>query len=262
MSNDKELLFDIFNDINITLINTNLSIKDKVIKKIKIIKTLSNSNIDVLNYNNDKKKNLFFILKSINNKLMSVQKKQNQLTSKLNNILGILIHNAYTSNDYHIIMSNVPNVAKQIIDNKINIIDVETIHDTLVHYSGKDTVLNVIKIDNDKYLIKFKDINDARKICQLINKMMIDPNIIRVEMLEKTENLDNVQDDNEHDNENENEHDNDNENDNEHDNENDNVNKLNKSSLFRICIDLAYTKYKNIHEKIKNNINYILSFFL
>ena len=51
------------------------------------------------------------------------------------------------------------------------------------------------------------------------------------------------------------------------DNDNDNdicdygVGKLDKSSLFSICINLVYEKYNYVKEKIKNNINYIRSFF-
>jgi hypothetical protein len=278
IKNERETLFDIFNDINITMINNNLSIKDKLIKKINIIKTLSNSNVNVLNYNNDKKNNLFNILISINNKLMSVQKKHNKLTSKLNNILGIIIHNAYISTGYQVLLSNIPTLAHQISDDKISITDVETIYDTILHYSGKNTVLNVIKVDTDKYLVKFKDINDARKLCKLIHKMMIEPNIIKAEMLETIETYDNETHDKEtyemchdfntlYDLECKNKNSNSNGNSNSNYDYDDTVcdygvGKFSHDSLFRLCIDLAYIKYKNIQEKIKKNINYILSFLL
>ena len=278
---NNDTLFDIFNDINITVINNNLSMKDKIIKKIDIIKNLSNSNIDVLNYNNNKKENLFNILKSLNYKLMSVKKNQNKLNTKLNTILGIIIHNAYITAGYQVLLSNIPNSAKQVIDNKINSIDIESIYDTIEHYIGKDTVLNVIQIDNDKYLVKFKDNDDdddnnntyAKKLCHLIHNMMIEPNIIRAEMLDNNNNNDN-------DNENNDTIDTDiykcfekeinytqkqDKNRNRNDNDNDicdyGYGKLDKKSLISVCIDLGYKKYKYIEEKIKNNIHYLVSLF-
>ena len=287
---ETDTLFDIFNDINTTIINNNLCMKDKIIKKIDIIKKLSNSNIDVLNYNNDKKENLFNILKSLNYKLMSVKKNQNKLNTKLNTILGVIIHNAYISAGYQVLLSNIPNRAKQVVDNKLNTIDIESIYDTVEHYIGKNSVINVIQIDNDKYLIKFKDNdnnssghgsghssgngsnsdkdkdinNDAKKLCHLIHNMMIEPNIIRAEILEHNT-LETIDIDAYFENkitysEKEKEKET-----NKTINDSDicdyGISKLDKSSLFSICINLGYKKYKYIEEKIKNNVNYILSFF-
>ena len=276
---ETDTLFDIFNDINITIINNNLSMKDKIIKKIDIIKNLSNSNINVLNYNNDKKENLFNILKSLNYKLMSVKKNQNKLNTKLNTILGIIIHNAYISAGYQVLLSNIPNSAKQRITNKLNIVEPETIHDTIEHYIGENTVLSVIQIDNDKYLVKFKNNadnadnddnnnNHAKTLCNLIHNMMIEPNIIRAELL-KNDSIESIDIDIYKCFENKTEPENSklNKDDKINDKINDNdicdygVGKLDKSSLFSICINLIYEKYKYIQEKIKNNINYIVSFF-
>ena len=181
--NDYTILHDIFNDITNTMIINNLFIKNKIVKKIEIIKNLSQSNIDVLIYNNERKQNLYNILNSINYKLMSVGNKQNKLNTKLNNILGIIIKNAYIASGFQVLLSNIPSVGHHKIDNKINYIDNISIYDTIEHYIGNDTVENVIQIDNDKYLAKFTDINDAEKLCNLIHNMMIDPNIIRVEMI-------------------------------------------------------------------------------
>jgi len=270
---ETDTLFDIFNDINSTIINNNLCMKDKIIKKIDIIKNLSNSNIDVLNYNNDKKENLFNILKSLNYKLMSVKKNQNKLNTKLNTILGIIIHNAYLSAGYQVLLSNIPYSAKQVIDNKKHNIDVESIYDTIEHYIGENTVLNVIQIDNDKYLVKFKDNadnnNDAERLCNLVHNMMIDPNIIRAEMLKNdsiNRDIDTYIDTDIYKCfENKTEYENIKSNKDNKINDNDicdyGIGKLDKSSLFSICINLVYEKYKYVQEKIKNNIHYIGSFF-
>ena len=276
MSTEYETLFDIFNDINITIINNNLSMKDKIIKKIDIIKNLSYSNIDVLNYNNDKKENLFNILKSLNYKLMSVKKNQNKLNTKLNTILGMIIHNAYITAGYQVLLSNIPILGENKIDNKLNTIDGESIYDTIEHYIGEDTVINVIQIDNDKYLVKFKDNddnnNDANTLCHLIHNMMIEPNIIRAEML-KTDTMENIDIDIYKCFKNEIEYNtikkttDDKNNDSINGKLNDNeicdygVGNVDKNSVFSICINLVCEKYKYVKENIKSNIHYLVSFF-
>ena len=271
MATDHETLFDIFNDITITIINNNLSMKDKIIKKIDIIKNLANFNIDVLNYNTDKKENLFNILKSLNYKLISAKKNQNKLNNKLNTILGMIIHNAYITGGYHLLLSNIPYIAAQIINNKIKIVDSESIYDTIEHYIGENKVINVIQIDSDKYLVKFKDTNVANILCHLIHNMMIEQNIIKAEML-KNDTMENIDiykyfkneidyntikkttDDKNNDSINDS-----------NDKFNDicdyGLGNLDKNSVFSKCINLVYEKYKYVKENIKSNIHYLVSFF-
>jgi hypothetical protein len=273
--NDYTILHDIFNDITNTMIINNLFIKNKIVKKIEIIKNLSKLNIDVLIYNNERKENLYNILKSINYKLMSVGNKQNKLNTKLNNILGIIIKNAYIASGFQVLLSNIPSVGYQKIDNKINYIDNISIYDTIENYIGNNTVVNVIQIDTDKYLAKFKDINDAEKLCNLIHNMMIEPNIIRVEMITNMQNteitdiIDIIDDTNTTcttDTTNTN---------NKKISDDDicdygygklnknslNKNYLNESSLYSVCINLIYEKYSKIKQKITKNIQYIFSFY-
>jgi hypothetical protein len=289
MTTEYETLFDIFNDITITIINNNLSMKDKIIKKIDIIKNLSYSNIDVLNYNNNKKENLFNILNSLNYKLMSVKKNQNKLNNKLNTILGMIIHNAYISAGYQVLLSNIPITGENKIDNKKQTIDGESIYDTIEHYIGEDKVINVIQIDSDKYLVKFKNNddnnNDANTLCHLIHNMMIKPNIIRAEML-KNDTMENIDvdiykcfkneidyntikkttDDKNNDSINDSNDSNDS-NDEINGKINDNdicdygLGNLDKNSVFSKCINLVYEKYKYVKENIKSNIHYLVSFF-
>lgn len=285
MSTEYETLFDIFNDINIS-INNNLCIKDKIIKKIDIIKNLSNYNIDILNFNNDKKSNLFNILNSLNYKLTSIKKNQNKLNTKLNNILGIIIHNTYITCEYQVLLSNIPNSAKQILDDKLTNINSEIIYDTIEHYIGKDTVLNVIQIDSDKYLAKFNNNNDAEKLCTLIHKMLIEQNIIKAEILKNDTDTDSDSDTNTDINT---DTDTDTDTNTNIDTNIDTVNitvidkdiykyfkneieyntiknnninnKFNDNSLFSICINLVYVNYKYYQYKIKNKIQYVYSFF-
>ena len=271
--NDYTILHDIFNDITNTMIINNLFIKNKIVKKIEIIKNLSKSNIDVLIYNNERKENLYNILKSINYKLMSVGNKQNKLNTKLNNILGIIIKNAYISSGFQVLLSNIPSVGHQKIDNKINYIDNISIYDTIEHYIGNDTVENVIQIDNDKYLAKFKDINDAEKLCNLTHNMMIDPNIIRVEMIVNMTNteISDIIDDTDTTNTNTNTTNSNSNSNNEKIIDDDicdygygklnknviNKNSLNESSLYSVCVNLIYEKYSKIKHTIVKNIKYI-----
>ena len=202
MTQEYNDLLDIFKELQFIMINNNLIFKDKVLKKIDMIKLLANSNIDVLNYETNKKDNLFNILKSINNKLINVKNKYNLFNNKLNAIFGEIIHNAYISSGYHILISNMPNSALQLNDNKEYIVNAESIYDTLLHYSGENTnayidnntvsLIEVLQIDCDKYLAKFKDIENARAICNLINKMEVNKNLIRVEMLENLSNFSDI----------------------------------------------------------------------
>ena len=80
-------LISIFDNITMISISNNLFIKDKVKKKIDLIKRLSTTDIDVLNYNNKKKEGLFNYLNSINTKFTTIKKNYNHLNNKLNSIL-------------------------------------------------------------------------------------------------------------------------------------------------------------------------------
>lgn len=261
MENNYCDLLDCFNDINNNFINNNnnnICIKKKICKKIDIIKSLEQSNIDVLNYDADKKSNLFNYLHSINQKMMMINNKHNKLNNNINNILGKIIHNAYLTSGFHVLISNMPEIATQIINNKINIVDEETIYDTIEYYSGENSVVEVIRIDSNKYLAKFKYMNDARLFSSLIHKMQVETNIIKVEMLEYIETIFNTEDEDENktnknkdvtnEDKNENETENEDENNTISDYEYTNFNKNNiyNKSLLEMCINLLYDKVKFI----------------
>ena len=67
-------------------------------------------------------------------------------------------------------------------------VDASIIYDTIIYYMGysieDNLYLDIIQIDSDKYLVKFIDSKDAQRLCKLINNMMIENNIIKVEILE------------------------------------------------------------------------------
>lgn len=186
----KDELLSIFDDITMISINNNLFIKNKVKKKIELIKRISKNDIDILNYNNKKKEGLFHYLNSLTIKFTTVKKNYNKLNNKLNTILGEIIHNAYLTSGYQVLISNIPELGIQLYNNNnIVIVDEEAIYDTINYYIKTiNGVLSVVKIDTNTYLAKLKDINDARYLCSIIHKMQIETNIIRVEMLENLEN--------------------------------------------------------------------------
>ena len=185
----KDELLSIFDDITMISINNNLFIKDKVKKKIELIKRISKNDIDILNYNNKKKEGLFNYLDSINTKFTTIKKNYNHLNNKLNSILGEIIHNAYLTSGYQVLISNMPELASHVYNNNIVIVDEEAIYDTINHYIKTiNGVLSVVKIDTNTYLVKLENMNDARYLCSIIHKMQIETNIIRVEMLENLEN--------------------------------------------------------------------------
>tara|TARA_Y100000389_G_C17450686_1_gene514576 strand:+ start:792 stop:1610 length:819 start_codon:yes stop_codon:yes gene_type:complete len=186
----KDELLSIFDDITMISINNNLFIKNKVKKKIELIKRISKNDIDILNYNNKKKEGLFHYLNSLTIKFTTVKKNYNKLNNKLNTILGEIIHNAYLTSGYQVLISNIPELGIQLYNNNnIVIVDEEAIYDTINYYIKTiNGVLSVVKIDTNTYLAKLKDINDARYLCGIIHKMQIETNIIRVEMLENLEN--------------------------------------------------------------------------
>lgn len=203
MSLDNDELFSIFNDINFTMITNNLVMKDKIFKKIEIIKQLSHThkinnsncnilNYDILNYDKNDKEKLFNILKTLNYKVMNckLSHKQNKLTSKLNNILGDILHNAYVSTGYQVLISNIPDIAILLNNNTIIKVNKDVVNDTIIHYMGEDLDIDIIQIQLDnnytKYLVKFKKIENAKRLCRLLDSMKIEKNIIRVEMLENT----------------------------------------------------------------------------
>ena len=185
----KDELLSIFDDITMISINNNLFIKNKVKKKIELIKRISKNDIDILNYNNKKKEGLFHYLNSLTIKFTTVKKNYNKLNNKLNTILGEIIHNAYLTSGYQVLISNMPELASHVYNNNIVIVDEEAIYDTINHYIKTiNGVLSVVKIDTNTYLVKLENMNDARYLCSIIHKMQIETNIIRVEMLENLEN--------------------------------------------------------------------------
>lgn len=191
------------NKLSITILNNDLKHKEKILKKIDLINDLTYYNIDVFKYDIYTKENIIKLLhllnyKLMNDKLMSDKNNKITLNNKLNTILGKIINNAYVSSEYQVLISNIPYIAKQNKTKQNCIVCSEVIYDTLIYYLGEDkyenteidkiNIVKVLQIDTDKYLISFKDIEKANYICNLLDKMEIEGNIIRVELLANTSN--------------------------------------------------------------------------
>ena len=84
-----------------------------------------------------------------------MKKNYNKLNNKLNTILGEIIHNAYLTSGYQVLISNIPELASHVYNNNIVIVDEEAIYDTINYYIKTiNGVLSVVKIDTNTYLAK------------------------------------------------------------------------------------------------------------
>jgi len=166
-----------------------LTEKDKLISKIttniNIIKNIYTNNIIC---NENKIKKIFSSLKT----LQLIENKNNYLTyyRKIRKELGRIINDMYRYSGYHVLMSNIPVKAIPIANNKIDDIDnLETVNsevmfDTIEHFIGSSSVKTIFQVSPNIYLVKMKGVNDIIKLCNLLDKMQISQNIIKVELIE------------------------------------------------------------------------------
>jgi hypothetical protein len=86
-----------------------------------------------------------------------------------------------------VLISNVPEYGIVKNTNAYEKIDSTVIYDTITQFdsdSNTDTkVLNVFQMSQASYLIKFNDNDFAKYICKLLNYMLIDKNIIKVDYI-------------------------------------------------------------------------------
>ena len=148
--------------------------KLKLLYKLNIIKQLEKSKINLLNYDEIK---IETILESLNNLLVK------KSFPKLSKAIGHIIYDAYRVSGYHVILSNIPNVSKRIYTSDLEYITSESIYDTLIHYTGENTIKKVLQVSENIYLAQFYKFTDAFNLCNLINGKMITENIIKAELL-------------------------------------------------------------------------------
>ena len=186
------ILIDILDEIEIDLIlddnngssiNTNF---EKIKNNIDIIKNLYYNNI-YNNISNDISINFQNLRTLITSKKHNCDVNTTNYISyykQIKQILGLIICNIYRNSDYHILMANIPDVVYTDTDtNTINYVNSEVIFDTVEKYIGLDTIVNVFQVSEHNYLVRFKSYDDSIKTCNMLNKMQIGENIIKVELL-------------------------------------------------------------------------------
>jgi len=156
----------------------------RITKNINVIKNLYENKVlyDTTIINN--------VLNSLK-ELRLIYNKNNSLSDykKIRKALGHIIYDIYRYSDYHALMSNIPSVS--IITSNYNLDDIdntepvnsEVMYSTIENYIGINTVDSVFQVSEYNYLVKLKIINDAKKLCDLLNKMQIGSNVIKVELI-------------------------------------------------------------------------------
>jgi len=155
-----------------------------------IIKIVNHLNIIIKLYTN----NFIYdnnIFNSLQNIKMSDYKHSYLLYyKKIRKSLGYIIFEIFRYSGYNILLSNIPTLAEPIIQNVSSLggnliaVNSEVIFDTVEYYIGLDTVDNVFQVSEYSYLVKIKDLDNCTKLCDLINQMEINNNIIKVEYLD------------------------------------------------------------------------------
>ena len=193
------VLDTISNDIIIDF--AKISNYEQVIEKEKLIKRIT-QNINVIKklYHN----NILYEEKTINNiintlknlKFTDNNSNKSNLShyKKIRKTLGHVIFDIYRYSGYHILMSNIPLTAIPVANIKIDDIDEiepinsEVMYDTIQHYIGLNTVDTIFQVTESIYIVKMNNLNDIVRMCNLLNKMQINNNEIKVEALLHLEN--------------------------------------------------------------------------
>lgn len=95
---------------------------------------------------------------------------------------------------YQVMLSNVPEYGTLhgLDDIQNEKIDSMIIYDTLEDHCGKNNVIQVIQISNDKYLAHFSNINIAKNACNILNNTLINNNVINVTIIDEFEHISNT----------------------------------------------------------------------
>ena len=165
-----------------------------------IVKLVNNLNIIIRLYTSNfiYDNNIFNSLKNI--KMSDYKHSYLLYYKKIRKTLGRIIFEIYRYSSYNILLSNIPTFAEPInvcdssVDkqNNLVLVDSECMFDTVEHYIGYNTVDSVFQVSECSYLVKIKDLDNCKKLCDLINKKEINNNIIKVEYLDNCKKLCNL----------------------------------------------------------------------
>ena len=103
----------------------------------------------------------------------------------LNKKLGHMLHSIYESSECQMLLTNIPTHGKCIGASNTENITPEHIYNTIIRISGDNSVSVVFQIDEVTYLVKFKTDSLAKETCTLINKNLIENNVINAMYIDK-----------------------------------------------------------------------------
>lgn len=184
---DVELL-TLINNFKNTIALNNVLIKEKIIRKLDMIKVMQYYGFPIMNFP-----------VATGNKIIDELRRVDKLgdiinytvaTNNTNKLLGSILHNSYQASGYNVILSNIPINGITALGESINI-DSEAIYETLCRYTDAKSVLSICQISADTYLAKLDTNDNAQELCNLLNAKMLEGNIIKVEFIDSIELVDN-----------------------------------------------------------------------
>lgn len=176
-------LITLVNSFRNTIALNNLLIKKKILRKLDIINTMCWYGFQLMNFPESKCNNIIKELQSIDKTGDIVKYSHATNNSDTNKLLGDILHNAFQASGYNIIISNIPIHETTILGDFIKL-DNEAIYDTLSQYVPVGSVQSLMQIACDMYLIKINSKENARDLCNLLNKKLMGGRIIKVEYIE------------------------------------------------------------------------------
>ena len=176
-------LITLVNSFRNTIALNNLLIKEKILRKLDMIHTMRWYGFPLMNFPESKCNNIIQELQRIDKMGDIVKYSQATNNSDTNKLLGDILHNAYQASGYDIILSNAPIHGTTISGDFIQL-DSEAIYDTLSQYAPVGSVQSVMQIAGEAYLIKMNSKENARELCNLLNKKLMGGRIIKVEYIE------------------------------------------------------------------------------
>jgi len=175
-------LITLINSFRNTIALNNLLIKEKILRKLDMIHTMRWYGFPLMNFPESKCNNIIQELQRIDKTGDIVKYSQATNNSDTNKLLGDILHNAFQTSGYDIILSNAPIHGTTISGDFIQL-DSEAIYDTLSQYATVGAVQSVMQVAGEAYLIKMNTKENARALCYLLNKKLMGGKIIKVEYI-------------------------------------------------------------------------------
>ena len=101
-------LITIVNNFRNTIALNNILIKDKILRKLEMIHTMRWYGFPLMNFPQSKNNKIIQELRRIDNEGDIVRYARASNNSDTNKLLGYILHNAYQTSGYNVILYNVP----------------------------------------------------------------------------------------------------------------------------------------------------------